>query len=879
MYRHRIRPPGGNRLGLVGHAGIAGTVSNLFTKALASVSTLAARGRMVIFQSGFGYVTTDPPPTGWTVPPQLFQQGSGQTSDLKPTVPNAYAPGGTFDVDSSGTALPNGMTLATDGVLSVGSATTGASGVVFGYNEPGALPILTLHNAGATATLPYMATVYPTEGAVPAGRFLVSPDDPNLRSSTLSTWPDGSAQVMVVASRGVSVPNGTKTIRLRPNGPGESAGTALTFARIQQLVSAITVNFTGTPQTPLDITTATPDWTWWANSEVVCARYRMPINGKGAMEAVIDIHAFAGGRAFVEVVIENGKVNADAATVATVATQTYTNATVSVTPAGGSPATIATVSSPSAGMVPPRSRPRAVSGYTWAGGHRVGRAWYCAAEVNGGTVTAKTANDHHALFGLEVTHDTTSLQAHPWGFKPVLASTQNLATKYEQNYDRYEPWSTGRLRIPSMSGGGDDEQLTAFTEEQADYVVTANKIARRAIIAHGLHCLSLAFNWRHDGTGGNAGHLPTLAQMTGKTYRNTAFTWPIDSTEPNYGSSIPLQDPHTSHLPFIGVYHFLCRPSPCFIEVAQKEFCWQVLGNAVSRNDPAHWEAQTLNNGQRAFANGVRNYGAAWFITPSSQTTRKADIASAIHGWFADIKSFHDKPWNTLKVIYGGTAPSPNDTALHNQTQHYQMQYVSQVLLMLSAVKPLTDAAQAAVLNAVTATHLDIHPRFINDAIAGEWRAVLYYQYTGEPVGNFQDMGSGSMQALNRLDWIDGADGAASLAEGGKRRTFGAAVPAERGPLLAGWYLEPHTWAAMVGLTGNMDYNEGSTGYYPALYWASLVAAVEFGTPGAEAAWTRVMGNSTRTNWDANAGITNLSEFLSPFARFPRTNVWPRNKP
>ena len=42
------------------------------------------------------------------------------------------------------------------------------------------------------------------------------------------------------------------------------------------------------------------DWIWWQSPQVICARYRLSC-GLGAMEAVIDIHAYA-GRALVEVV-------------------------------------------------------------------------------------------------------------------------------------------------------------------------------------------------------------------------------------------------------------------------------------------------------------------------------------------------------------------------------------------------------------------------------------------------------------------------------------------------------------------------------------------------------------------------------------------------
>jgi len=83
---------------------------------------------------------TDPPPatTEWVIPSQIsFVEGSTGTYDLAATLPSGVAPGGSFELDLSGPALPAGMTLSSQGVLSVGSATEiSVSGVVFSYTEP-----------------------------------------------------------------------------------------------------------------------------------------------------------------------------------------------------------------------------------------------------------------------------------------------------------------------------------------------------------------------------------------------------------------------------------------------------------------------------------------------------------------------------------------------------------------------------------------------------------------------------------------------------------------------------------------------------------------------------------------------------------------------
>ncbi len=168
----------------------------------------------------------------------------------------------------------------------------------------GGLPLLTLHSS-KSGTYPYLATVYPLEGAVPNGRVIVSDNDLNLRSSVLSTWPDGSASVMVVAGeQAFAEANSTANVSLRH---GLAQGDALTPAYIDSLITTLEVNFSGTPRTFSNWTSGY-DRIWWANAAVICARYRLSC-GLGDMEAVIDVHAFAGGRAFVEVVIENCKIN------------------------------------------------------------------------------------------------------------------------------------------------------------------------------------------------------------------------------------------------------------------------------------------------------------------------------------------------------------------------------------------------------------------------------------------------------------------------------------------------------------------------------------------------------------------------------------------
>lgn len=660
---------------------------------------------------------------------------------------------------------------------------------------------LTLHPT-VTALLPFMATAFPAEGAVPSGQTIVSPDAASLDASILSTWADSSAKVVVLAGE-KSVTNGvTAAVALRSGSP--SGATALTTAVITSAISSISVNFGGGAQTISNF--SSPDRTWWANSQVICARYRLSC-GLGTMEAVIDVHAFAGGRAFVEVVIENAKVDAGLATVTGPSTQTYTSATVAV---NGS--TIATVSSPSASMAFPNSRR---SG-TYAGGHQPFRAWYCSTWVGGDP-------------GIEVTHDTTSMRAHPLFFRPAEESTEAFSTKYAQSYDTYAPWALCRLRIPNMADTGDDEQIGLYTEEQTDYVLFGSKYARRAVLATGQACLSANINWRHtDGT------VPTQAQISGKNTSNG--DWPASAVEPGWGG--PTQTNDGSHIPVVGLVPFLCRPSPCFIEIAQKEYAW----NATNFNslDGSHPYDQMRGRAWRA-----RNYGATIFLTPDSDSTRKSGYRAALV-LQADIpKQMLDKAFNTLGALWdlevASNMTDHSGSRAGFQTTFFQMEFIALAYHAIAGAKVLTGSDQtnfATIADRVAAFAV----RWINDASSFEWRAIPYQPTIGTLSAPTIDMTPGNWQSITKAE-------------------MSGTVPNA-----------PGKWMPFLPSDFNYDtlVGEDSAGItYPSWFWASLCAAVERNITGASSAWTTVV---------TNGGINNLATWRQGFRTSPRFNRYPRNR-
>src|SRR5262249_51218030 len=93
--------------------------------------------------------------------------------------------------------------------------------------------------ASQAGTFPYTAAVFPLRGEVPSGTTLVSADDPTLDSSVLSTWPDGSVAVLVLAGEVTLAAGTSKQIRLQS---GTVTRKALSASRVGELISRIAVD-------------------------------------------------------------------------------------------------------------------------------------------------------------------------------------------------------------------------------------------------------------------------------------------------------------------------------------------------------------------------------------------------------------------------------------------------------------------------------------------------------------------------------------------------------------------------------------------------------------------------------------------------------------
>jgi len=645
------------------------------------------------------------------------------------------------------------------------------------------LSTLSLHPT-QTGTLPYLATVFPLESVVPNAQSIQSPDDPSLRASVLSRWPDGSASVAVLAGETAVTAGTTKFIRLQS---GAVAGTALTPARVGQLVTNITVNCGALGNAAISDFSA-PARTWWANERVICCRYRAPVGADPTLEAVIDVHAFASNRAFVEVVLENCKLNS--ASPVAPAAKSYSASVV----VNG--ATIATVSS-SGGP-----------GST----HQAFRAWYASTWVGGDP-------------GVEVTHDTASMQGHPMMHRLWKTTNRDLQALYQN--DSYTPWSTGRLNVPGMGSTGDAAAIGSLTQWDTRYLQSGSKYVRRASIASALAALTCNINYR-DST---SGLVPTFSEMSGRDFQNGR--WPSQGGEPGW---------EHAHSPAVGLMAFLCRPSPCFIEIAQKAAVWQLSwGNG---GNPALGSSYQV----RGKAWTVRAWNHAIFLTPDGNPW-KEPAQSKLHAGLLFLETYKTDARNKLGFIW---AYAPTSMFDHNgsvagfQQAIWEGHYLM-VELHKGASSKILSGTQHAKYVEIADWAVAQPIRWVNEATAGEWRAITRYKTTmGAAVANAIDT-QGNGTYAQHWDWL-----------------YSDAPPA-----LSGQWLGIGEGSTLWSEAANTTDTSGA--YYDAYWWAAFCAGVERGISGADAAWAKVTAN-----------ITNLDSGASPWsAKFqaePRWGFYPKNK-
>jgi hypothetical protein len=651
-----------------------------------------------------------------------------------------------------------------------------------------ALPTISIA-AGAAGTWPYTCALLPLPGQLPAGSVFTSPDDPALALSILGTWPDGSAALAVASGTVTTTRAGaTKTLQLQP----VSAGTAapLTASSIAAQVQSMAVDL-GAYGVAQITDLANPERIWWANAQTICARYRAGVSGHATLEAVFDVQAFAGNFAFVEVVVENCKM--DTAAPVAPAWAGYTAAVFSVNGRA-----VATVNSAGAAE----------------GAHSPFRAWYASAWVG-------------ADPGLRAVQDTASLQRHPlfWKMDQAGSSMSSWAA------DAYTPWGAGRQRGVGMGAGGDHPSIGPLPQWEAQFVQTGDPRAASAVEASALSTLGFNVNYRDAGTG----RVPTLAELAGKTQQSN---WP---TQTNGTEAMTWE---VAHHPAAGLTAFVCRPSPVFIEIAQKVAVFNATYTTYQDVGPT---TATGVFGQyyqmRGRAWCLRSLTHATFLTPAGMPWRAAGIASLaanaafLDGWRTDARARLNCFWDY--AFGNGTLQDADSGAAGFQSKVWQHHYLTTELHRAAVLKLLNGSAQATL--EALADWAALQPvRWINEQANGAWRYVPYHTTIGRSTTSIDSLGTWDAQ----LAWSM-TDAPASVS----------------GPWKTDYSGDTRTTYASFGTT---DTAAGAG--YPSYLWSALVVAVERGLPGSRTAWETVQAN-----------VTDLSSWRNGFAGDPRWGASPRN--
>ena len=633
--------------------------------------------------------------------------------------------------------------------------------------------------ASGAGPLPFSATVLPLEGEVPLGSTLVSPDDGALVASVLSRWTDNSAAVIVVASTATLSAGESRDLRLQRS-TAAAARPDLGPALIGQLVRSVSIDCGPLGRVDLQNFSA-PERTWWANAQTVCARYRAAFSGHATLEAVVDIQAWAGGRALVEVVVENCKMASSAPIKPAAAS--YTAAVVTV-----NGAVVTTVN----------------GNGTPEGNHSAFRAWYARSWVGGDP-------------GVRATQSHTDLQRHPLLFKIPEASNVDFSVYAA---DVYTPWSTVRQRASGMGAGGDHASIGPLPQWEARYLQSGDARAAQATEANALAVLGYNVNYRDSTTG----LVPTFSEIGAKllprtTNASEAMTW------------------ETAHHPAAGLMAFIVRPSPVYMEIAQKVAVWNGTWSSGG-NGAFTWTSGVFGHWYqtRGKAWGIRSLAHATFLTPNSLPWRAAG-AAAIKRNAELIDTFRTDPKQKLGLVWDYSPTSLNDHASnspHFQIAAWQHHYLVTELHKAARARLLTGTDQTSL--AATADWAAAQPvRWINERANGGWRYVPYSTAVS-PSKSMTD---------SPTTW------------GEEMALFMTDTPVSTG-----------SWATfynnVASSYGRFEADAAGASYV-SYFVAALAAAVERDVPGATTAWQTML-----------AGVTNHEIWRRGFARDPRWGATPR---
>ena len=680
-----------------------------------------------------------------------------------------------------------GLAADFEAVAGSGSLTVGAQ-----------IATLSVTSESGSGSRPYAATVLPLRGEVPSGSH-VSNAAGTEAGAILSTHDDGSAAVVVFASTA----SATGSVAL--HAATGTAPAALTAAAIVAQVSSVAIAF-GSPYGTASITDfSAPERVWWAASKVYCARYRVaaPTPGTTALEAVIDIHAYA-GRALVEVVIENGKMTTASPTKPTAAS--YTGATVSIN-GGGAVVTVNSADMPTEAA------------------HSAFRGWYAGGWVGAGST------------GLRVTQSHTELQQHPLLFKCDQAATFDMAGYAS---DAYTPWSTGRQRAAGMGSSGDHPSIGPLPQWEARALQSGDRRAWQATEASALACIGYNINYRDSGTG----LPPTFTQLKANNVSQNGYTSGEAQFWPSQSNGSDAMQWKVTHHPAAGLMAFIARPSPVFIELAQKIAVWNGTWSVTGVSPVTLTGIFGHNYETRGRAWCLRSLAHASFLTPDAHPwkapalTSISDNITWLDAYRTDSKALLNAVWeNRPNAAVDLYALGTNAFGVAMWMQHYLATEVGK----LASAGLLSGASQTAA--DTLADWLLAQPaRWVNEQSGGGWRYMPYVTNIGRDQTTIDSLSTYGAQ----MDyWFSDSP---------------AALPGVwKTPLAGSPSVTTYAGYVTAGAAG---------GTYESYFWAALNAAVDRGVAGASAAWLAVV-----------AGISDFATWRLGFGSDPRWGSTPRNPP
>lgn len=630
---------------------------------------------------------------------------------------------------------------------------------------------------------PYSATVLPLKGQVPSGTTIASTEDPSLRASILSTYPDGSAAVVVVSGF-TQMSEFVKIVTLHtvPDTPFLSNETPVQPRIIPKVIDGLRFEFEGIGNVSFD-DLHLPDKIWWQNARTLCARYRGRPASHSTLQVIVDIQIWSDGTALMEAQVENSLVNPSAPTKplpAVYFARVFANGKE--------------LQSVNSNRAP-------------EGNHAAFRAWYT-----------------HARFGKEAIYAVqshTDLQKHPLFYKCIrLGNDPSAYAGYAG--DVYIPWQAGRHRGVGMGGAGDHPSIGPLTQWDARFLQTGNSHLARAVEANALAILGFNVNYRHSLTH----DIPDFKQVVG---RSMQINWPV-----TYGPNDTMSW-KVSHHPAAGLMAFVVRPSPVYIEIAQKIALWNGTWSTWG-GTPTGVFGRPYQLRGKAWC--MRSLAHAVFLTPDNLSWKKAGLESLALN-VNHLNQYRTSPLDRLNFIWEDLPNLPRSTfnwVDGHAAPIWQHHYMTVELHKIASVGILSGQDQQTVegLADWAATQA---VRWVNEQPNGAWRYVPYGNVVGRNATTIDSMPTwDQQQATWMLDVPPSVKGNWMSTETVSNRLYSA--------------------YSRNGLAG---------AYYPSYFWSALVAAVERNVQGSQQAWQTVQAN-----------VDNLDQWCNGFGNDPRWGSTPR---